>query len=107
MSPANLPGTVQDSKSKRQERLKSRIRDHRGGIFVPSEGNVLADILLSHGVNGESRSALRGTASKAGTKTKTFTHRHLKAGHTQICLHHVEDTKVAGDHDKRWAFSPP
>ena len=30
MSPGQLAGTVQDSKAKRQERLKSRFRD-RGG----------------------------------------------------------------------------
>jgi hypothetical protein len=95
MSPGQLPGTVQDSKVKRQERLKSRFRD-RGGyvfslhhsvphvlsrltnfagnytrIFVPAEGNVLAQVLLARGVNGESpvkrRSPRKSTAARNAT----------------------------------------
>jgi hypothetical protein len=33
MSPGQLPGTVQDSKVKRQERLKSRFHDRGGYVF--------------------------------------------------------------------------
>ncbi|KAH9061927.1 hypothetical protein EDB87DRAFT_387579 [Lactarius vividus] len=70
MSPGQLVGTVQDSKAKRQERLKSRFRD-RGGIFVPAEGNDLAQLLLARGVNGESptkrRSPRKSTASRRTT----------------------------------------
>ncbi|KAI0298463.1 hypothetical protein B0F90DRAFT_1861456 [Multifurca ochricompacta] len=57
-----LAETVQDSKAKRQERLKSRFRD-RGGIFVPAEGNDLLNILLARGVNGESPSKKRAAAA--------------------------------------------
>ncbi|KAH9034475.1 hypothetical protein EDB85DRAFT_1947493 [Lactarius pseudohatsudake] len=70
MSPGQLVGTVQDSKAKRQERLKSRFRD-RGGIFVPAEGNGLAQLLLARGVNGESpikrRSPRKSTAARRTT----------------------------------------
>ncbi|KAH8978881.1 hypothetical protein EDB86DRAFT_2990288 [Lactarius hatsudake] len=70
MSPGQLVGTVQDSKAKRQERLKSRFRD-RGGIFVPAEGNDLAQLLLARGVNGESpnkrRSPRKSTAARRTT----------------------------------------
>lgn len=70
MSPGQLAGTVQDSKAKRQERLKSRFRD-RGGIFVPAEGNDLAQLLLARGVNGESptkrRSPRKSTAARRTT----------------------------------------
>lgn len=73
MSPGQLAGaTVQDSKAKRQERLKSRFRD-RGGIFVPAEGNALAQILLERGVNGESplkrRSPRKSTTTRATPKS--------------------------------------
>ncbi|KAF8259723.1 hypothetical protein EI94DRAFT_1750792 [Lactarius quietus] len=72
MSPGQLAATVQDSKAKRQERLKSRFRD-RGGIFVPAEGNVLAQILLERGVNGESpakrRSPRKSTAARSTPKS--------------------------------------
>ncbi|KAH8978518.1 hypothetical protein EDB92DRAFT_558878 [Lactarius akahatsu] len=57
MSPGQLVETVQDSKAKRQERLKSRFRD-RGGIFVPAEGNDLAQLLLARGVNVRGRPRL-------------------------------------------------
>ncbi|KAN0141815.1 hypothetical protein V8E53_000277 [Lactarius tabidus] len=73
MSPGQLAGaTVQDSKAKRQERLKSRFRD-RGGIFVPAEGNALAQILLERGVNGESpmkrRSPRKSTTTRSTPKS--------------------------------------
>ncbi|KAH9974581.1 hypothetical protein BGW80DRAFT_1301395 [Lactifluus volemus] len=66
MSLANHPGTVQDSKAKRQEHLKSCFRD-LGSIFVPSEGNVLADIPLSRGANGESPIKKRASRKSAVT----------------------------------------
>ncbi len=34
MPPAALTGTVEDSKAKRQERLKSRFRDRGGCVFT-------------------------------------------------------------------------
>lgn len=80
MSPG-LVGTVQDSKAKRQERLKSRFRD-RGGIFVPAEGNALAQLLLARGVNGESpakrrsprkSTVARPTAPKSARSAKVAT----------------------------------
>ena len=110
MQPASLAGTTQDSKVKRQERLKSRFRD-RGGcvfiswrvlgspfndcsIFVPLESNPLVDILLARGINGDSpakrrslrKSALtpklpRSAASKV-TQTKTPTRSPTKTPHT-------------------------
>ncbi|KAH9974568.1 hypothetical protein BGW80DRAFT_1458110 [Lactifluus volemus] len=95
MSPA---GTVQDNKAKRQEWLKSRFR-HLGSIFVPSEGNVLADILLSRGVNGGSPIKKRAScksavtpksrapaASKAAAKSKTSRTGTSKRN-TKICRH--------------------
>ncbi|EED78579.1 predicted protein [Postia placenta Mad-698-R] len=55
--------TVEASRAKRIERLKSRYRD-RGGIFVPATHNPLLDILLSRGVDGESPSKARRRASR-------------------------------------------
>ncbi|KAI9432736.1 hypothetical protein H4582DRAFT_1089429 [Lactarius indigo] len=81
MLPGQLVGTVQDSKAKRQERLKSRFRD-RGGIFVPAEGNDLAQLLLARGVNGESptkrrsprkSTTARRTTPKSARSTKVAT----------------------------------
>ena len=88
MPPTTLAGTVQESKSQRQERLKSRFRD-RGGcvlvtsnvsvslinidycsIFVPSEGNELADILRARGVNGESPIKKRAPRKKSAVTPK-------------------------------------
>ena len=92
MPPATLTGTVEDSKAKRQERLKSRFRD-RGGcvftsfnaflhvrpanqhrlrsIFVPSEGNVLVDILLARGINGESPAKKRAPRKRGARAPKS------------------------------------
>ncbi|KAI0946225.1 hypothetical protein AcV7_010259 [Taiwanofungus camphoratus] len=55
---------VEESRTKRIERLKSRFRD-RGGVFVPSAHNALLDILLARGVNGESPSKLRNRRRSA------------------------------------------
>lgn len=50
-----LPVTVEESKAQRLQRQQARFRD-RGGAFVPSEKNVLKDILLARTVSGESPS---------------------------------------------------
>ncbi|KAI0287881.1 hypothetical protein BC826DRAFT_1041928 [Russula brevipes] len=70
MPPASLAGTVEDSKTQRHERLKSRFRD-RGGIFVPPEGNDLVGILLARGVNGESPFKKRAPRKKKSLATST------------------------------------
>ncbi|KAI0314943.1 hypothetical protein OF83DRAFT_1134370 [Amylostereum chailletii] len=51
--PPPLIGTVEESKAQRLERHKARFRE-RGGVFVPREKNVLLEILLARGVNGDS-----------------------------------------------------
>ncbi|KAG2078378.1 hypothetical protein BDR04DRAFT_1138046 [Suillus decipiens] len=50
-----LPVTVEESKAQRLQRQQARFRD-RGGAFVPSEKNILKDILLARTVSGESPS---------------------------------------------------
>ncbi|KAN0118808.1 hypothetical protein V8E52_004919 [Russula decolorans] len=78
MPTTSLAGNVQESKAQRQERLQSRFRD-RGGIFVPSEGNALVEILLARGVNGESpakkrpprKSAVTPKPRSSASRTKT------------------------------------
>ncbi|KAG2151115.1 uncharacterized protein EDB93DRAFT_322106 [Suillus bovinus] len=50
-----LPVSVEESKAQRIQRQQARFRD-RGGAFVPSEKNVLKDILLARTVSGESPS---------------------------------------------------
>lgn len=60
-----LPVTVEESKAQRLQRQQARFRD-RGGAFVPSEKNILKDILLARTVSGES-------PSKVTTKSP---HRH-------------------------------
>ncbi|KAG1791116.1 uncharacterized protein HD556DRAFT_1387710 [Suillus plorans] len=64
-----LPVTVEESKAQRLQRQQARFRD-RGGAFVPSEKNVLKDILLARTVSGESplkvaMKSRKKTASKA------------------------------------------
>ncbi|KAI6101764.1 hypothetical protein EDD16DRAFT_1648271 [Pisolithus croceorrhizus] len=62
---------VEESKAQRIQRQQARFRD-RGGTFVPSDKNPLADILLARAVTGESPSKAKSFHSK--------TERHLPTG---------------------------
>ncbi|KAI6148081.1 hypothetical protein BKA82DRAFT_4147947 [Pisolithus tinctorius] len=57
----NIP--VEESKAQRIQRQQARFRD-RGGTFVPSGKNPLADILLARAVTGESPSKAKSLHSK-------------------------------------------
>ncbi|KAI6009959.1 hypothetical protein EDC04DRAFT_3146112 [Pisolithus marmoratus] len=60
---------VEESKAQRIQRQQARFRD-RGGTFVPSGKNPLADILLARAVTGESPSKAKSLHSKTDRVTQ-------------------------------------
>ncbi|KAI6113583.1 hypothetical protein EDD16DRAFT_1600362 [Pisolithus croceorrhizus] len=54
---------VEESKAQRIQRQQARFRD-RGGTFVPSDKNPLADLLLARAITGESPSKAKSSHSK-------------------------------------------
>ncbi|KAI6041757.1 hypothetical protein EDC04DRAFT_1163160 [Pisolithus marmoratus] len=69
---------VEESKAQRIQRQQARFRD-RGGTFVPSGKNPLADILLARAVTGESPSKAKSVHSKTDRVSQTVSRDHRTA----------------------------
>ncbi|KAG6808991.1 hypothetical protein H0H92_002081 [Tricholoma furcatifolium] len=70
-APAPSSSSVEESRAQRLQRSQARFRD-RGGIFVPTNRNTLADILLGRKVASPKKTlTLRGRSASLSPKKKS------------------------------------